>query len=387
LDDSKVEKYILDAKESCLQTIGKLEVEVDKEFSIEERTYTGQLILSEEQKEFRQLKGKIGSELEQELEGIVKIKRAGTKSEYSFSSQELWEFDEELFEVDTSSVGFDSRQIPVEEAVDESILEESRNIALAQGLVGPRTLPEWEFRDVEDKGNCFYLAVVDQLKKIEHPFIQGIPESTQNNDSLRLLIQGENFRDQEWADHTEILALSKKLGIIVAIGDTLHPNNGFLYHYMYDEKPHYTAREEELPSDMSIIKLAYTSLHYMSVLSHPALTNSSTVDEEGVATLKRSKSNAFGERTGTSPPEAKREKMEERHSTQDEEGNRLAQSRNEGAERGRKNIGFLPMQQMARQAELAKEQEVQQRLEEEKRQREAQAKKEGLSLRACHKIT
>ena len=41
-------------------------------------------------------------------------------------------------------------------------------------------------KDVNDNGNCFFIAVIDQMNINNHPFINDIPNETNQEDSLRL---------------------------------------------------------------------------------------------------------------------------------------------------------------------------------------------------------
>jgi hypothetical protein len=99
---------------------------------------------------------------------------------------------------------------------------------------------------------------------------------------LRLFIQGNDFKDKEWADHPEILALVQKLKLTVAIVDTRYPALGFVYYYIRtDGSLDHTNDEANLPKDNPIIKIAFTGDHYLSVLKHPELIrDSSTAAKE-----------------------------------------------------------------------------------------------------------
>jgi hypothetical protein len=107
----------------------------------------------------------------------------------------------------------------VDKAEQDAFLE-SKKMALEQGTIGPEVLAGWEFQNVEGEGNCFYLAVVEQLRNISHPFVSEPPIGTEAHDSLRLRVQGANFQDREWADHREIIELSRTVGVVVAVVDT-----------------------------------------------------------------------------------------------------------------------------------------------------------------------
>ena len=53
--------------------------------------------------------------------------------------------------------------------------QESLLLALQQKKIGPRFIEEWQLQDVEDKGNCFYHAIIEQMKTMNHPFLACIP--------------------------------------------------------------------------------------------------------------------------------------------------------------------------------------------------------------------
>jgi len=183
--------------------------------------------------------------------------------------------------------GLDANQERVEEAenfakeqykfhatpmTSEEAIAESIKMAEERGKIGPRQLDNWQIKDVLDDGNCFYLAVADQLHIQQHSFVSNVDPTTCTNDSLRLLIQGAAFKDREWTDHEELITLTRKLNIIVAIVDTRHPDT-FVYHYIgSDGQSNFTRNIDVLPS-IPTIKLAYTGSHYLSVRSHPQLTN------------------------------------------------------------------------------------------------------------------
>ena len=184
---------------------------------------------------------------------------------------------------------FYKRTLPYEffekELVDININKNESKIQPTQhqGSIGPREIKDWTLEDVKDDGNCFYLAVVNQLKAMNHSFLKSIPLNTESNDSLRLLIQGEKFKDKEWADHQEILTLVQKLKVVVAIMDTRYPQLGFVYHYSKTSNVlDHTNDETLLPKDTPVIKLAFTGDHYLSVLKHPELTNSKLITRNKV---------------------------------------------------------------------------------------------------------
>ena len=135
-------------------------------------------------------------------------------------------------------------------------------------IIGPRKVSGWRLKDVEGKGNCFYLADADQLRFIKHKILKEIPSGTAVHDVLRLRVQGLAFQDKEWADYPEILALCKKLNCVVAIADTRKPFLGFVY-YSTQKNGHLDIQRSlrALSANKPVIQLAFTGNHYLSVQS------------------------------------------------------------------------------------------------------------------------
>lgn len=150
----------------------------------------------------------------------------------------------------------------VQQAIQESLLSAEK-----EGITGPRNIPGWILEDVEDKGNCFYDAIIHQMKLINHVFLLTVHNSTLPRDSLRLWIQGVEFRDGEWAGQIEIEKLARRLDVIVAIIDTRDKTRRFVYHYI-DDTNNYKHTPNQLNLDQKlIIKLAFTGNHYLSVVA------------------------------------------------------------------------------------------------------------------------
>ena len=152
----------------------------------------------------------------------------------------------------------------------EDIKRESRKAV--KGEIGRRAISGWRLHDVEDNGNCFYDAAVHQMELIRHNFLTTVPAGTSRRDYLRLHIQGENFRDEEWAEDTTFDEFVKKIDVILAIIDTRTPENGYVYYYAGDDGEvitHVRYNESPLPVK-STIKLAATGNHFLSVVSEPA---------------------------------------------------------------------------------------------------------------------
>jgi hypothetical protein len=150
--------------------------------------------------------------------------------------------------------------------------KQSLSEAISQRKIGTREIPGWVLQDVEDKGNCFYDAVALQLISTNHEFCKTIAEKTSLGKNLRQQIQGESFKDKEWAGEEEMIILMRKLNCVVAIADTRYPNNGFTYHYINTlGDADRTIDPTQLPQPSPIVKLAFTGNHYMSVTSHPPI--------------------------------------------------------------------------------------------------------------------
>jgi len=163
--------------------------------------------------------------------------------------------------------------------IPAKIIEESLLFAVAEEKIGPRQIQGWNLKDVDDKGNCFYDAVADQLQLLQHPFLKEVPEGTLPRDSLRLRVQGEKFKDKAWADEEAINTLVKQFHLILAVVDTRSPEGGFTcYHEGEDGKIVVNRGEMPLPEGMDIIRLVHTGNHFLSVLGHPQLERGAMID-------------------------------------------------------------------------------------------------------------
>ncbi|MDO8953579.1 MAG: hypothetical protein Q7V63_01865 [Gammaproteobacteria bacterium] len=141
------------------------------------------------------------------------------------------------------------------------------------GAACPRLIPGWGLYEVDDLGNCFYDAVAHQMALLHHPFLNAIPEGTLPRDVLRLRIQGEGFKDEEWADDEVIESIIRNFDVIVAIVSTATPEGGFLCRYLDKDGSIFNQVDDtvELPNKL-IIRIAATGNHFLSVINQPALT-------------------------------------------------------------------------------------------------------------------
>jgi Ran GTPase-activating protein (RanGAP) involved in mRNA processing and transport len=156
--------------------------------------------------------------------------------------------------------------------VKKKSLKESENT----GIIGPREILGFDIEDVGDDGNCFYYAIANQMKIINHNSIQNVPVGTDVSNSLRLAVQGANFRDREWADDSTFDTFVTEFpDVILAIIDTRNPSAGFTCYYVNDDGVVITNTGEEysltIPQDKMIIRIAATGNHFLSVRAHPNL--------------------------------------------------------------------------------------------------------------------
>ena len=158
----------------------------------------------------------------------------------------------------------------------DDLLSHAPLAAQEKVTIGDRSIHGWTLQDVEDKGNCFYLSIVDQMRITSHSFISTIPIGTFPQDSLRLHVQGESFKDNEWADIQEILQAVRQLNIAIAIVDTRSPALGFRCYYPISNTDSGEVAETYdpalMPVDVPVMRLAYTGNHYLSVHTHPSLS-------------------------------------------------------------------------------------------------------------------
>lgn len=205
--------------------------------------------------------------------GTMHFKNDG--EDYASDSEE-----DSLDHVDDEELADAQQGCEAEPKNDEKIIKETKEESLqeaqAKNIIGPRAIPGWTLQDVEDQGNCFYDGVIHQMQLTNHPFLKEVPEGTLPRDSLRLRIQGVEFKDQEWADDRIFDTLVKEINIILAIVDTRNPEAGFVCYYQGEDGGVITNAHGEMPlPDKPIVRLAATGNHFLSVSAHPNLARGS----------------------------------------------------------------------------------------------------------------
>ncbi len=141
--------------------------------------------------------------------------------------------------------------------------------------IGPRQIPGWRLKDVEDKGNCFYLAITDQLKIINYQFKEEIPLDIQTHVWLRTKVEGTNYQDRRWAtdkDFDQFVKIFPEL--VLAVIDTRVPEQGYTYYYCQPndegEESFIVIATKILPEfslKQKVIKIAATGDHFLSVIT------------------------------------------------------------------------------------------------------------------------
>lgn len=157
--------------------------------------------------------------------------------------------------------------------------EKPMQVTESQHNMGPRLIAGWVLHDVAAAGNCFYDAIITQMRLIKHQFLTSVPHGTEPRDSLRLRVQGSGFQDATWADDDTIEKfLIEFPDVILAIADTRYPTAGFVVRYRDPQRgsmlyADYDAAVQTVLNDpnRSIIRIAATGNHFLSVTAHPAL--------------------------------------------------------------------------------------------------------------------
>lgn len=159
----------------------------------------------------------------------------------------------------------------------DKAIEESLKVGLKEENIGPSTIIGFSLQNVEGDGNCFYRAVVDQIKLIDNELLYKISPTTEHHDWVRGKVQGVQFKDREWADDTTFIQFIKEFpNFILSVIDTRFPINGFTcYYYSNNEIIVNTGNDNSLimPINNKIIRIAATGNHFLSVRSHPAMIN------------------------------------------------------------------------------------------------------------------
>ena len=174
----------------------------------------------------------------------------------------------------------------------KATIQTSLKEAERKGQIGPRYIPEFTLQEVEDLGNCFYLTVANQMELLNHNFLQNVPAGTDPNNSLRLAVQGGDFRDREWADDTTFdVFVTEFPDVILAVIDTRNPNAGFTCYYINDDGTVITNTGEDpsliIPQGKMIIRIAATGNHFMSIKSHPEIDRGLITSSWTVSTAER----------------------------------------------------------------------------------------------------
>ena len=131
-------------------------------------------------------------------------------------------------------------------------------------VIGPRQVDGVVLKDIEGNDNCFYRAVIEQMKQRQHPALQEEPK-LRGAYSHRLLRQ--RFAPNV-SDFSQIMQLAKEFNSIVAILDTRYTAHGFRTFFPTEKDVDTTVRVVDVPKNKPIIYLAYTGNHYMSVTSY-----------------------------------------------------------------------------------------------------------------------
>lgn len=170
--------------------------------------------------------------------------------------------------------------VSMEQAEDEAFVNILASSPEPEEQTGPWNVPGWELENNSGGGNCFYMAVADQLQQMRHPFLSD--EKTTDalstrgilHDYLRLKTEGAGYIKGEWTDDSKFKSFLKgfEYPIVLAVADTRHPDSGFTAYYLGEGGDLIVERgDTPLPQSRPVIKLACSNDHFLSVRYHPRL--------------------------------------------------------------------------------------------------------------------
>ncbi|OJV47124.1 MAG: hypothetical protein BGO28_01620 [Alphaproteobacteria bacterium 43-37] len=205
---------------------------------------------------------------------------------------------------------FQKHSVQTAESGQNVLIDPSKSASQAKSDIGPRYIPNFALHDVGDVGNCFYEAVVDQLHILEHDFIQETPQGTEHHTRLRGMVEGVNFSDRRWADDRIFDKFVQQFpDTILAVIDTRNPEAGFTGYYQssgfWRQVVTNTGGDDSLvlPTDRSIIRIAATGNHFLSVRNHPALTRGIIRNSYASSGVTVEQSNSDSDDTDTDDPD------------------------------------------------------------------------------------
>ena len=239
-------------QERMLVQLKPLGVEVQKE--VEKRATQRKLHCEEEQQLQEAIKNPLQSDIEllEKDSKEVAAKEKETVRAYSRQEASVEQSDEELEQALQASL--------------ETYKQEQRNLL--------QDKYHYTIEDVRGDGNCFYRAVADQMEQQQLSKFK--KDGVELHTSLRRLVQGENSENREWANVYHLLKLVKETDVVIAVVDTRYPELGFRCYFKNNRgeiaETYYPSEfAKEAVGNKTIIRLAYTGNHYMSVRGHNAL--------------------------------------------------------------------------------------------------------------------
>ena len=161
------------------------------------------------------------------------------------------------------------------------VRSESLADSVAQEVIGPRQINGWDLQDVRGDGNCFYRAIADQINRVDPDLFQGL-ERGREHVTLRRIVSGNG--DGIWAEDDDLDQFVRAFSgrYVLAIVDTRMPQCGYSYRYLNREGELITNNGSNLslfdiPRNRSIIRIAATGNHFLSVISGPCGLDSESV--------------------------------------------------------------------------------------------------------------